>query len=53
MKKSKSVKYYIIRFSPNGRLDLFKKMDDMDFPIQSLVDIVKKQFQSKDVEFCI
>ena len=24
-----------------------------DFLIQSLVDIVKKQFQSKDVEYCI
>ena len=24
-----------------------------DFLIQSIVDIVKKQFQSKDVEYCI
>ena len=28
-------------------------MNDEDFLIQSLVDIVKKQFQSKDVEYCI
>ena len=28
-------------------------MDDIDFLIQSLVDTVKKQFQSKDVEYCI
>ena len=28
-------------------------MNDIDFLIQSLVDIVKKQFQSKDVEYCI
>ena len=52
-KKAKSVKYYIIRFSPNGTLDIFEKMNDIDFLIQSLVDIVKKQFQSKDVEYCI
>ena len=51
--KAKSVKYYIIRFSPNGTLDIFEKMNDIDFLIQSLVDIVKKQFQSKDVEYCI
>ena len=28
-------------------------MNDTDFLIQSLGDIVKKQFQSKDVEYCI
>ena len=28
-------------------------MNDIDFLIQSLVDIVKKKFQSKDVEYCI
>ena len=28
-------------------------MNDIDFLIQSLVDIVKKQFQSKDVEYCV
>ena len=27
-------------------------MNDIDFLIQSFVDIVKKQFQSKDVEYC-
>ena len=42
----------IIRFSPNGTLDTFEKMNDIDFLIQSLVDILKKQFQSKDVEYC-
>ena len=26
--KAKSVKYYIIRFSPNGTLDIFEKMND-------------------------
>ena len=51
--KAKSVNYYIIRFSPNGTLDIFEKTNDIDFLIQSLVDIVKKQFQSKDVEYCI
>ena len=51
--KAKSVKYYILRFIPNGTLDIFEKMNDIDFLIQSLVDIVKKQFQSKDVEYCI
>ena len=51
--KARSVKYYIIRFIPNGTLDIFEKMNDIDFLIQSLVDIVKKQFQSKDVEYCI
>ena len=28
-------------------------MNDIDFLIQSLVDFVRKQFQSKDVEYCI
>ena len=28
-------------------------MKDIVFLIQSLVDIVKRQFQSKDVEYCI
>ena len=40
--KAKSVKYYIIRFSPNGTLDIFEKINDIDFLFQSLVDIVKK-----------
>ena len=51
--KAKSVKYYIIGFSPNGTLDIFEKMNDIDFLTQSLADIVKKQFQSKDVKYCI
>ena len=51
--KTKSVKYYIIRFSPNGTLDIFEKMNDIDFLIQSSLDIVKKQFQRKDIEYCI
>ena len=52
--KAKSVKYYIIRLSPhNGKLDIFEKMNGIDFFIQSLVDIVNKQFQSKDEEYCI
>ena len=50
--KAKSVKYYILRFIPNGTLDIFEKMNDIDFLIQSLEDILKKQFQSKDVEYC-
>ena len=49
--KAKSVKYYIIGFSPNGTLDIFEKVND--FLAQSLADIVKKQFQSKDVKYCI
>ena len=53
IKKAKSVEYYIIRFSPYGTLDIFEKMNDEDFLIQLLVDIVKKQFQSKDIEYCI
>ena len=48
--KERSVKYYIIRFIPNGTLE---KMNDIDFTIHSLVDIVKKQFRSKDVEYFI
>ena len=47
--KAKSAKYYIIRFSPNGPPDIFEEMKDIEFLIQSFVDIVKKQFQSKDV----
>ena len=41
-----------IRFNPDGTLDIFEKMNDIDFLIQSLEDILKKQFQSKDVEYC-
>ena len=51
--KAKSAKYYIIRFSPNGTLDIFEKINDIDFLIQSLGDIVKNHFQSKYVEYCI
>ena len=40
---AKSDKYYIIRFSPNGTLDIFEKMNDIDFLFQSLVDIVKSE----------
>ena len=29
--KAKSVKYYILRFIPNGTLDIFEKMNDIDF----------------------
>ncbi|RMX39565.1 hypothetical protein pdam_00006108 [Pocillopora damicornis] len=39
--------------NPNGTLDIFEEMNDIDFLIQSLVDIVKKQFQSRDVEYYI
>ena len=28
--RAKSVKYYILRFSPNGTLDIFEKMNDID-----------------------
>ena len=38
--KAKSVKYNIITFSPNSTLDIFEKMNDRDFLIQSFVDIV-------------
>ena len=51
--KAKSVKYFIIKFSPNGTLDIFAKRNDIDIPMQSLGDVKKKQFQSKDVEYCI
>ena len=47
--KAKSVKYYIIRFSPNGTLDMFNKMNGIDFLIQSLVDIVKKNNSKVDM----
>ena len=38
-----------------AHLIYLKKMNDVDFLIQSLMDIVKKkkQFQSRDVEYCI
>ena len=31
--KAKSVKYFIIRFSSSGTLDIFEKMNDIDFLI--------------------
>ena len=37
--KVKSVKCFIIRFSPNGTLDIFEKMNDIDILIQSWGDI--------------
>ena len=40
--KAKNVKYFIIGFSPNGTLDIFEKMNDIDTLIQLLGDIVKK-----------
>ena len=38
--KAKSVKYYILGFSPTGTLHIFEKMNGIDFLIQPLVDIV-------------
>ena len=51
--KAKSVKYFIKRFNLNGTLDIFERINDIDILIQSLGDIVKKQFQSRDVGYCI
>ena len=45
--KAKGVRYYIIRFSPNGTLDIFEKMNDIDFLIQSSLDIVKNNSRVK------
>ena len=45
--KAKSVKYYILRFIPNGTLDIFEKMNDIDFLIQSSLDIVKNNSRVK------
>ena len=45
--KAKSGKYYIIRFSPNGTFDIFEKMNDTDFLIRSLVEIVKNNSRVK------
>ena len=38
--KAKSVKCFIKRFIPNGTLDIFEKMNDIDILIQSQGDIV-------------
>ena len=37
-----AVFFSTIRFSPNGTLDIFEKVNDIDFLIKSLVDICKK-----------
>ena len=50
--KVRSVKYYIIRFSPNGTLDTFEKMNDR-FYYSFISGYCKKQFRSKDVEYFI
>ena len=50
--KAKSVKYFIIRFSPNGTLDIFEKMNGR-FSYSVTGGYCKKQFQSKDVEYSI
>ena len=45
--KAKSVKYFIIKFSPNGTLDIFAKRNDIDIPIQSLGDVKKNNSRVK------
>ena len=45
--KAKSVKYFIIKFSPNGTLDIFAKRNDIDIPIQSLGDVKKNHSRVK------
>ena len=45
--KAKSVKYFIIKFSPNSTLDIFAKRNDIDIPIQSLGDVKKNNSRVK------
>ena len=45
--KANSVQYFIIRFSLNGTLDIFEKMNDKDILIQLLGDIVKNNSRVK------
>ena len=45
--KAKSVKYFIIKFSPNGTLDIFAKRNDIDIPMQSLGDVKKNNSRVK------
>ena len=45
--KAKSVKYFIIKFSPNGTLDIFAKRNDIDIPIQSSGDVKKNNSRVK------
>ena len=52
-RKTNNVKYYLLELTPDGNLKIFQNNNDLNSLIQSILDIVKNKFQSRDTEYCI
>ena len=54
IKRNKNtVKYYLLALSADGNLEIFQNNNDLNSLIQSILNIVKNKFQSRDTEYCI
>ncbi|XP_015764283.1 PREDICTED: uncharacterized protein LOC107343234 [Acropora digitifera] len=52
-RKKNTVKYYLLALTPDGRLKIVQNNNDLNSLTQSILDIVKTKFQSRDIEYCI
>ena len=52
-RKTNTVKYYHLALTPDGNLEICQKNKDLSSLIQSILDIIKNKFQSRDTEYCI
>ncbi|XP_044166861.1 uncharacterized protein LOC122950914 [Acropora millepora] len=52
-RKTNNVKYYLLELTPDGNLKIVQNNNDLNSLIQSILDIVKNKFQSRDTEYCI
>jgi hypothetical protein len=51
--KSKITKYYVIAFNKTGKVDVFQDFYDADFLVQTLCNLVTKEFKCDEIEYCI
>ena len=52
-RKTNTVKYYLLALTPDGNLEISQNNNDLSSLIQSILDIIKNKFQSRDTEYCI
>ena len=52
-RKKNTVKYYLLALTADGNLEIFQNNNDLNSLIQSILNIVKNKFQSRDTEYCI
>lgn len=51
--KTNTVKYYLVALNPDAKLNISQGLNNLDSLSQSLLDIIKKEFHSRDKEYCI